>query len=518
MANQRKAGAVLSYLSIGVSTAIQLLYTPFLVRCLGQSEYGLYSLVSSIIGYLTILDFGFGNAIIVYTAKYRAKNDIDAEKKLQGMFKIIFYLIAVFSMMLGMLLFLGTDSIFRNSMSGDEINKAKIMMLILIFNLGMTFAFNIYSSIIAAYEKFVFQKLIAIIGIILKPLVMLPLLIIGFKSIAMVCVLTIINAFILISNYAYCRNKLNVRPKFSGFDKKLLKIVLGYSIWIFLAIVVDKVNWSVDNFILGIVSGTIAVSIYSIAGQINTIFVNLSTAVSSVFLPKMSKMIERGARGEELTSEFIKVGRVQFHILFLALSGFVIFGKFFIRMWVGIDYDESYYVALCLIVPVFFSLLQSLGLSIMQAMNKYRFKALTTFAMAFINIAISFLMASKFGPIGAALGTTIAIVLNNIIVINIYYYKAIKINVLKFWAEISVLMVKLLPAIVATLLLLVVFKPSNLIALVVFAPIYVLLYSGTVLLFSLNKYERHLLRSFLSAIRSRAPKTKAQSKTQRRSR
>ena len=68
---QRKVGAILSYVSIIVNTLIQLLYTPLLIRKLGQSEYGLYSLVASIIGYLTIMDLGFGNAIIVYTAKYR---------------------------------------------------------------------------------------------------------------------------------------------------------------------------------------------------------------------------------------------------------------------------------------------------------------------------------------------------------------------------------------------------------------------------------------------------------------
>ena len=55
---QRKLGAFFSYLSILVNTIIQLLYTPLLLRTLGQSEYGLYSLINSIIGYLAVLDLG----------------------------------------------------------------------------------------------------------------------------------------------------------------------------------------------------------------------------------------------------------------------------------------------------------------------------------------------------------------------------------------------------------------------------------------------------------------------------
>ena len=93
--NQRKLGAFLSYLSIIISTIVQLLYTPFLIRMLGQSEYGLYSLVSSVIGYLTVLDLGFGNAIVVFTAKYRANKEYEKEKKLHGMFLVIFCIIGL---------------------------------------------------------------------------------------------------------------------------------------------------------------------------------------------------------------------------------------------------------------------------------------------------------------------------------------------------------------------------------------------------------------------------------------
>ena len=67
--NERKRGAILSYVSIILSTVIQLLYMPLLIRMLGSSEYGLYSLVISIFGYLAVMDFGFSDAIVMYTKK-----------------------------------------------------------------------------------------------------------------------------------------------------------------------------------------------------------------------------------------------------------------------------------------------------------------------------------------------------------------------------------------------------------------------------------------------------------------
>ena len=51
--NQRKAGVMLSYTSEAVKILSSLLYTPIMLRLLGQSEYGLYSLVHSVVAYLS---------------------------------------------------------------------------------------------------------------------------------------------------------------------------------------------------------------------------------------------------------------------------------------------------------------------------------------------------------------------------------------------------------------------------------------------------------------------------------
>ena len=151
--DERKSGAILSYVSIILSTLVQLIYTPLLIRMLGQSEYGLYSLVSSIIGYLTVLDLGFGNAIVIFTAKYRAQKKYDEEKKLHGMFFVVYFVISIVAGLIGIILYFFVPVMFGASMSDAEIGKMKIMMLILAFNLAITFIFSIYSSIINAYEK-----------------------------------------------------------------------------------------------------------------------------------------------------------------------------------------------------------------------------------------------------------------------------------------------------------------------------------------------------------------------------
>ena len=78
--NQLKAGAMLSLLTFGAANVLGLLYTPYILRMMGQEEYGLYSLVASVVSYLTMLDFGFGNAIVRYTNLYRLSGTSDSTK------------------------------------------------------------------------------------------------------------------------------------------------------------------------------------------------------------------------------------------------------------------------------------------------------------------------------------------------------------------------------------------------------------------------------------------------------
>lgn len=477
------------------------MYTPILIRKLGQSEYGLYSLVFNIINYLTVLDLGFGNAIIVYTSKYRAQKKYDEEKKLHGMFRVIFFIIGAIATVLGIIMYFNVKNIFGNSMSDLEIGKTKIMMIILTFNLAITFSFSIYSSIISAYEKFIFNKLMSILNTLLKPMIMLPLLYLGYKSITLSLVITAVNIVVIISNYYYCKKKLHIKIKFTGFDKTIFKTIFKYSFFIFLGVLADKVNWSIDNFVLGAVSGTIAVSIYSVASALNQLFINLSTAISGVFLPKMSKMVAEKVTNKELTNEFIKIGRIQYIVIFLMASGLILFGKQFILYWAGEGFEKSYYVALILILPLCIPLIQNLGISITQAMNKHKFRTIAMCIMAVFNIGISIPLAKLYGPIGSAIGTALGILIVNVIAMNIYYYKAININIPEFWKEILKMTIPLIIPVLCIMIIKKVIIMQGIIGLIVYIIIYTLLYILIAYFLSMNEYEKNIVNTFLKRLK-----------------
>lgn len=499
--NEVKLGAILSYVIICLNMIVGIVYTPILTKMLGQSEYGLYSLVSSIISYLTILDFGFGNAIIIYTTRYRVKGETEKENKLHGMFLIIYTLIGIFSAILGMILYFNVDQLFGQTMSIDEIHTAKILMSILTFNLAITFPLSIFSSIITAYEKFVFAKILNIIRIILNPIITLLLLKMGYKSVALVVVITALNISTLFINMFYCKAKLKVKLKFGKIDFSLLKEISAYSFFVFLNAIIDKITWSTDQFVLGAVSGTVQVALYSTATQLNGMYLNFSTAISGVLLPKVTKMEENKATSQQFSDIFIQTGRIQYIVMALIITGFVLYGSEFINlMWVGSEYSASYLIACVLMIPVTIPLIQNVGINILQAKNKHKYRSVLLTITAVMNVIISIPLSKIYGGLGAAIGTFITLIIGPGLLMNIFYYRKIKIDIPRFWSNILKMSIPILLCFILGIGIRTLFSISSIPFLIIQIGLYTVIYGIIVWNFSMNSYEKELFLRVINKV------------------
>ena len=174
--NQLKLGAVLSYVSTGLNMAVQLLYTPLMIRLLGQSEYGLYTLVGSVVSYLSLFSLGFTGAYLRFYSQRKAKNDTVGIARLNGMFLSVFLLMSLAAFVCGMVLLQFPRTLFGSKLTASELNTAKVLMAILVVNIALTFPAGLLESMVTAHEKFLFQQLVTLASVIFNPLLCLPLL------------------------------------------------------------------------------------------------------------------------------------------------------------------------------------------------------------------------------------------------------------------------------------------------------------------------------------------------------
>lgn len=99
--NQKKAGVLLSYGQTALSTLISLTYTPVMLRLLGQSEYGLYTLVNGFVSNLSLLSFGMGSAYMRYYSRAEVQDGEEGVARINGMFMTIFFVISLLCLLTG---------------------------------------------------------------------------------------------------------------------------------------------------------------------------------------------------------------------------------------------------------------------------------------------------------------------------------------------------------------------------------------------------------------------------------
>lgn len=403
---------------------------------LGQSEYGLYSLAQSAVSYLSLLSFGFGSTIIRYIAKYRAEGNKEAVEKTYGFFILLYSILSLLVLVVGVFISCNVEPIFHRGLTVAEQSKMRILVLIMTFNSALSFPVSVFSSMITAYERYICRKLIDMLATVGAPAANLIALYMGYASIGMSVAATIIQ-FIMLPLYAgYCFKALGLRPRFSILPKPLIKELFGFSAFIFLGSLVDMLFWSTDKVILGMLSSSVAVAIYNVGGTFNNIVMQLSTSISGVLTPKITGMVVKNASKNELTELFIRVGRLQFIVIAIIVSGFTVFGRAFINLWAGAEYADAYWITILTMFPLCVPLIQNTGLSIVVAQNKHQFRSIVYLIIAVLNVISTYLTVPTMGYIGAALCSCVSYLLGQGLIMNIYYYKVVGVNIPLFWKNI----------------------------------------------------------------------------------
>lgn len=493
--NQLKIGVILSYISRIIQVIIGLLYTPIMIRLLGQSEYGLYNIAASTIAYLGVLNFGFGSAYMRFYSRYKVKEDTEKISLLNGMFLTIFTILGIVVVTAGVILALNVDIIFGPSLSIQELIIARILILILVINLAISFPAIVFNTYLQANEKFILQNTVQIIRQVSTPLITLPLLLAGYGSIGMVLGTVIVNIFIELIIIFYCMKKLNMKFMFKNFDHDLMKEMTVYSSYIFINMVVDQVNNNVDKTILGRYRGTISVAVYSVASSLNSYYTQISTTISNVFIPRIHRLVASNTPNDVLTELFTKIGRIQFILLSFVMSGFIFFGRPFIGIWAGEDYYTSYFIALLLMISITVSLIQNTGIEIQRAKNMHQFRSWVYLAIAIGNIFLSIPLSIRYGGVGAAIGTALSMILGNGFIMNWYYHVKVGLNMKYFWSEIFKFLPSFLfPAIYG----IIVNRTVDLYSfenLLFYGLVYVIIFIVSMWFLGLNEYEKELVKN-----------------------
>lgn len=225
-----------------------------------------------------------------------------------------------------------------------------------------------------------------------------------------------------------------------------------------------------------------------------SMYMQFSTAISSVFLPKVTSMVSQRNDKEEISSLFIRTGRIQNIIMSFMLFGFIVFGKRFIELWAGEDYSDAYYMTVAFFVALYIPLIQNLGITILQARNEMKFRSLLYICIAVVALVIQIILAKSWGGTGCALAIAGALFVGQGVIMNIYYKNKQSLDIPKFWKEI--LKMDIVPILIVGIFSVILrFAPfvNTWTSLLLTVAVYVCIYAPLYYMFSMNEEEKNLI-------------------------
>lgn len=509
--NQLRLGAILSYVNMAIGSLIPMFYTPVMLQLLGQDEYGLYKLASSVTSYLSLISFGIGSAVVRYFTKYIAEGDKEGEENIFGLFNIIFSVIAVIAVIVGVIISLNLNLIYSNSLNQSQLFEMQILVIVLTLNTALSFLCSPQNAAVTSHEKFIFLQIINILTTVVIPVANLIVLFLGFKSIGLVVSSLIINIIVRIAYAFYVRHVLQLKARYNNLPKNLIKEILLFSFWIFVANIVNQLYSTTDTIIIGAIPAlaTVGVAVYNIGVTFNNMMTNFSVGLLSVLTPKVNKMVFSNSSNSELTDLMIRIGRLQCYIVSLVCTGFIAFGKQFIQLWAGTGYEDAYWIALFTMIPSCVPLIQNVAMNVIVAQNKHRFRSLTYLCIAIANVIGTVLCVNQFGIIGAAFVTGLASILGQGFVMNWYYWRKIHLEIPRFWKSVVGIFLGSLIMCVLTLIISNYIDFNNVLVLISGIIIYVVVFFIFNWLAVMDDYEKDIFRSPVRKISNKIKKKKA---------
>lgn len=399
----------MDYCGLGLEMIVGVVMLPFNVAHLGQSAYGLWVLAASITVYFSMLDLGFGVGQVKFAAQYRARRDHHGLNEIVSTLFFFFTLVGLAAMGIGTLLAFNLETLFN--VTADQAAIGRKVLLIITAYVAIGFPFSVFGGVVNGFQRHFMNGSVAIVTTITVALVNAGVLMAGYGLVELVAATTSIRLL------AYIGYRLNAYRAFPGLRVRpsLVKLsrlreVSGFSAFILLIDIANKVNYSTDTIVIGAFIGTVAIAIWAVAQRLITAVQDLTSQVAASLFPIIVDFATLGDV-ERLQHVFIQGTRITLAMALPMAVGLVMLADPLVHAWVGPSFQASVPIIYALALAVTVRVGTSTASMLLKGAGRHRLVAATNLTMALTNLVLSVVLVRWLGLMGVAVGTLIPIVL-----------------------------------------------------------------------------------------------------------
>lgn len=391
---------------VGITT---FLLTPFLIHRLGNVEFGIWMLVSSICGYSGLLEFGLRATVQRYVARFRGLHDHDSLNQtfMTALAMTVATGVFIFISMLALAWVL--PGFF--GLTGQRQHDFTNLLIVLGASIGFGLVSMLFGTYLCGWQRFELYNLSGVTKVVTQAVLTVLVLDLGYGVVAMGAVTLAGTIFFLPVDWALARH---VDPKLR-IDWRLpsrvrARELLEFSVWMFLNSMGIRLRTFTDSIVIGRVLSVALIAPFSVAGRLMQYFDPIINSIVSPMLPVMSEYDGQGRR-QELRDFFLKATKITTLVTLLIGSILVLDARLLLRIWVGEEFVSTYPLVLVLLVGYVFELAQRPSTTALVALGRHRALGSWTLGEGLANLVLSIYWGHMYGLMGVALGTTVPLVL-----------------------------------------------------------------------------------------------------------
>ena len=412
--------------------SVRFLLTPFFIHKLGDGEYGIWILISSVVGYMELLNLGMNTAIIRYISKFIEMKNY---KKANEIFNTaLFMFLSLAILVVIVVLILANYLPYFFDLHGNDFYI--IIFIIVGINLAFEFIFYTFSAILAGQHKFVEINAVGITILLINTLLVVSFLMAGYKllAIALIQICTNFARGILLSIYSL-KTTPELRIDLRSIKKGSFETIFSYTFYNLLMNVSAKINLTASFIIIGHFLSAGAVTFFAIANNLIKYLHVLIIQMQRVLIPYFSQL-EARENDEQIRENFLALTRYVLIIAIPIIYVFIFYGNSFITLWVGSKYaDLAGKVLTILAIGKLFHITQLATETTLKGISKHKNLSFIKILESISVLILGILLVNKYKLIGMAYANSIPMVFFNLIVIPIYACKLLKISILKYYVK-----------------------------------------------------------------------------------
>ncbi len=286
---------MMNWVSMAVGMVVPFFLTPFVIRHLGPTAYGIWILAVSTVSYLNLLDMGLRSAVIRFVSKAQAQDKLDDARNVIGATLWFRLLIALGVAALSVALAVAFPHLFK--VPPDLQRAGQITVLLCALGVAITLISGVFGAVLAAIHRFDVLSSVTMVQTLTRAGGVILILRSGRGLIALAYwELTIITLAALLTVAAALKLFPAARVRVAKPKIETLKMIWAYSFITFVWIIAVQIIINTDNLVVGAFLSVGLVAFYSIGGSLTSYAGQVVYAMSTTFTPWPATWRQRANR------------------------------------------------------------------------------------------------------------------------------------------------------------------------------------------------------------------------------